>query len=382
MRFSDITGNPELKKQIVNQALNHHLPHAIMLLGKPGGGALPMALATAQFIFCENKQGHDSCGQCSACLKVSNLQHPDLHFSFPVYKTDPNSTAPPISDDFFRLFKEYVLAHPYGNDQEWLESVGSEKKGNITAAECRQIIRKLQLRTFESEYKILILWYPEYLGEEGNILLKLIEEPTDKTILIMVAENLDHVLQTIQSRTQLYPLRSIEDKEILDTLLQKGIGETQATQVSRLAEGNMHYAYALLEEEDHNLIDTLRDWLNFMYSNKGVELNDWSLEIADKTKNIQKNFIEYVINLLEHLLRSRQIGPDKLNLLDSEVRIIENLKLRNLSDFRIHEITQLLNESIHQINRNANSKILFHSLSLRIQQILLQKKQAAHAQMS
>ena len=284
-------------------------------------------------------------------------------------------TKIPVSNDFIIQFREHILEYPYSNDLEWLQALETEKQGNITAAECREIIQKLQLRSFESEYKVLIMWCPEYLGNEGNVLLKLIEEPTNKTILIFVAYNLDNVLMTIQSRTQLFPLKQLNEHEIQTALLLHGMSESKALQIARLSDGNFNHAMHLVnEEDDDDLILMLRTWLNCLYANKGLDLVIWVGEMAEKGKESQKKFLLYFMQILENAIRFERMGLQSMVLLEAEQKIVEILIAKGISAFSIEELSELVNDSIYQIERNANSKILFHSLSLRIQQILLKPK--------
>lgn len=376
MRFSEVVGQAVLKQKLVQLVKAKHLPHAILILGKEGAGGLPMALALATYIQCEQKGEHDSCGACSACIKMDKLQHPDVHFSYPTIKTS-DQDRPPLSTDFIMPFRKFALESPYADAQHWIKQLGAEKQGNITAEECRDIIRKLNLRSFESEFKIMIMWYPEYLGKEGNILLKLIEEPTPKTIMIFVAMNADQLLATIQSRCQLFPLQPLKTAEIQQALVQRGVPEERAGQLARIAEGNFDLALNLVEESDDDVLQRLRTWLNAMYTNKGLDIVDWVNQMAEQSRENQKNFLNYTIQLLEHLLRYQYMGPNHMVLLPSEQKIIETLMLKGLSARAATGLAEELNKSVYELERNANSKILFHSLSLRVQHLLLSKKTPA-----
>ncbi|MBK7761922.1 MAG: hypothetical protein IPI46_00930 [Bacteroidetes bacterium] len=371
MQFKDIVGQKDLLARIIQLVKDKHLPHAMMLSGHAGSGGLPIALATAQFIVCTNKQESDSCGECAACVKMQKLQHPDVHFSFPVYKK--KDTEIPLSDHFIQQFRTFILENPYATDTDWIKYLGTTKQANITALECREIIKKLQLRSFESEFKIMIIWYPEYLDKEGNILLKVIEEPTKKTLLFFVTEDMDAVLPTIQSRTQLFHLKRLSDVEIKSAIMDSGTNEIEATQIARLAEGNYNYAQTLLAHQDENMVEVLRNWLNWIYANKGIELVKWIYALTEKDKEYQKKFLAYVIQILEHMLRYKHMPKGELALLDGELKLIEILESKGLSPYRIAEWTDLLNESIYEIERNANTKILFHALSLRIQKLVHRK---------
>jgi DNA polymerase-3 subunit delta' len=225
MQFTEVIGQADVKHQLTEMVHHNRLSHAILFIGKEGSGSLPLALAFAQFVACEKITRlsappvgpslfgeelppaslpfpADSCGQCPSCAKAHHYVHPDIHFSYPV--VTKKSGTPPISTDYVAEWREFVKSYPYGNAYDWLQFIGAEnKQGNITAHECNDIIRKLNLKSFESEYKILVMWLPEYLGNEGNKLLKLIEEPPPDTLFILVAENESLILPTIVSRCQL-----------------------------------------------------------------------------------------------------------------------------------------------------------------------------------
>lgn len=375
MQFCEVVGQQSLKKHLIDLINRNHMPHACMLLGKEGSGGLPLALATAQYIMCKNRSEFDSCGDCAACIKNKKLQHPDVHYSFPTFKKDNNKT--PVSNDFIVYFREQVLKQPYLDDTYWLKALHTEKQGNITANECREIIQKLQLRSFESKYKVLIMWYPEYLGNEGNVLLKLIEEPTANTILLFVAHNLEKVLLTIQSRTQLFMLERLQETEIQKALIEQQVNPEEALQIARLADGNYFQAQQLLITHDDDLILLLRTWLNCLYANKGIELVNWITEISEKSKDAQKKFLQYYMQLLEEAIRAQHIGTQHLTLLETEQKIIEILLAKGVNYTLVNTICSMIDESIYQIERNANTKILFHSLSLRIQQLIFKQKAIA-----
>ncbi|MDX2048527.1 MAG: hypothetical protein SFU87_17200, partial [Chitinophagaceae bacterium] len=240
MQFKDVIGQQEVKNRLTEMMQDNRLAHALLFLGKEGSGSLPLALAFSQYIICEkvnNKRNisgpslfgedtstdtivlNDSCGICPACLRASQLAHPDIHYSYPTLVRNPNDNKP-IATDYVLEWREFFISHPYGDAKDWIDFLKehphakiqnpANKQGNITAAECSDIIRKLNLKSFESEYKILILWMPEYLEKEGNKLLKLIEEPPDNTLFILVAENESLILPTIVSRCQLVKIPALE----------------------------------------------------------------------------------------------------------------------------------------------------------------------------
>ena len=370
MQFKDVIGQSPLKSRILSLTREGHLPHAILLTGKEGSGALALALATARYIHCSQRGEFDSCGECSSCIKMQKLQHPDLHFSFPVTRRD-DQKDPPVSDQFIASFREFILQNPYANDTDWFRYLDTNRQGNITARECREVIRKLQLKSFESRYKVLIMWYPEYLDTEGNILLKQIEEPTPNTIMFFVCYDENALLPTIQSRTQLFPLQKLSDPEIKDALEERQCNAVQAARIARMAEGDFRYALQLLSEGEDRMLEWFRNWLNALYMKKSVDLSEWCVALADESKEFQKKYLEYVIQFLEHLIRYRHLNPEQISLPEQEQKLAEGLITRGVSDQRISRLVPELNEAIYKIERNANSKMLFHALSLRVQDLLL-----------
>src|SRR5437762_4317021 len=268
MPFSDIIGQQQVKHRLVEMVRHNRLSHALLFLGKEGNGSLPLAMALAQYITCEkvNPKSQvsnsnqslfedespqtsptdtvpaDSCGVCFSCVKAQRLIHPDIHYSYPV--VTKKSGSPPISTDYISEWREFIHSYPYGNVYDWLQFIGAEnKQGNITAQECNDIIHQLNLKSFESEYKILILWMPEYLGNEGNKLLKLIEEPPPNTLFILVAESESLILPTIVSRCQLIKIPGLETHEIEKALMNRNkTNKENARQAAIVSEGNYREA--------------------------------------------------------------------------------------------------------------------------------------------
>ena len=272
MQFSDIIGQEATKKQLVEMVNRSRLSHALFFLGKEGTGALPLAIAFAQYILCENKAEGASCGVCPACKKAAGFIHPDIHYSFPVIPKKPGDK--PISSDYLPEWREFLKGLPYGNVYDWLQSIQAEnKQGNITAEECNDIFRKLALKSFEGEYKILIQWMPEYLGNSGNKLLKLIEEPPEKTLFIFVAESEEKVLGTILSRTQLVKIPALDNQEVAAALEQKaGLSPDKALEIAALADGNYREAIQLSGHNGEDWQSYLRDWLNALLKGGNIVL--------------------------------------------------------------------------------------------------------------
>src|SRR3954447_16654010 len=287
MLFKDVIGQSAIKQQLTEMVQQNRLSHALLFLGKQGSGALPMALAFAQFLVCEKVNGKsasnqpgaslfgfdepveqppplfftDACGECPACTKARQMVHPDIHFSYPVIPK--KSGDKPKSTDFITEWREFISMYPYGNAFDWLQFIGAEnKQGNITAEECNDIIHKLNLKSFESEYKILVMWMPEYLGNEGNKLLKLIEEPPANTLFILVSENESLILQTILSRCQLVKIPQLENADVEAALQARSNTPPEtARQVAAIAQGNYREALQLLQHAEEDWQSFLSDWL-------------------------------------------------------------------------------------------------------------------------
>ncbi len=366
MQFSNVTGQRAAKEGLLTLWHTGKLPHAMMILGKEGTGGLPLALALAQYVFCEQKQDNESCNQCASCIKVKKLAHPDLHFSFP--SVAPKPGAKPSSAHYMNEFREFVHQSPYGTTFEWLQFINAEnKQGNITADECREIIDTLNLTSFEGGYKIQIIWRPEYLGKEGNILLKLIEEPPAHTLIIMVAEDLESVLKTILSRTQQVNLLPLTVKEIEEALRQKGIEERKAVQVAHLAEGSFSEALQLLQYTGSDLLLPLRDWFNGIFTNNGIILNKWVEDMAKMGREQQKNFLVYTEQLLAHAMRISLIPGYVAPLPSDEATFAGKLAQRNFAPSVYEAMRTLIDKTIYHIERNAHSKTQLLHLSIQMQ---------------
>lgn len=399
MQFQSITGQKEIKEHLIQMIQHNRLSHALLFLGKEGSGALQLALAFAQYIVCkptpaevdlfatvnekpettQPETRNDSCGSCPACKKANELIHPDIHFSYPVITK--KSGDKPISSDFIKEWREFITTNPYGNIYDWLQFIGAEnKQGNITAHECNDIIRKLNLKSFESEYKILIMWMPEFLGREGNKLLKLIEEPPDNTLFILVAENEDLVLPTILSRTQLVKIPALSNLEVEASLeLNAGVAIEKAQQIAAVAEGNYREALQLLQHADDDWELILREWLNAVIRTGPVAQVKWIDDTAKLGREKQKQFLKYFIHLLEQAIRLRVIQTENLQGAANEKPETRNesdfaLRLNKLCDLGQQEaIINELDKASYYIERNANAKMLFHALTIRLYHIINNK---------
>ena len=351
----------------------NRLSHALLLLGPEGSGALPLALAFAQYVVCENPKDGDACGVCASCVKAGKLIHPDIHYAYPVIPKKAGDK--PVSTDYGVEWREFVAQHPYGNAYDWLQFIGAEnKQGNITAQECNDIIHKLSLKSFESGYKILIMWMPEYLGNEGNKLLKLIEEPPANTLFLLVAENESLILQTILSRTQLVKVPLPEEGDIERALMERAeLPAGQARQIAVLCEGNYHEALQLIRHADDDWQGVLREWLNAILKTGPVAQVRWIEEISKSGRERQKQFLRYFNHLLEQAIRLRFMEGGGVSIPEAEKDFALRLnKIANVGQQKA--IIEELDRAAYYIERNAHAKMLFHALTIKLYHILAENR--------
>jgi DNA polymerase-3 subunit delta' len=373
MQFKDIIGQALIKKELPELLQQNRLAHALILLGKEGNGALSLALAFSQFVVCENTTT-DSCGKCPACSKAAQYVHPDIHFSYPVVTKKPGT--PPISTDYITEWREFIETHGYGNVYDWLQFIGAEnKQGNITAHECNDIIRKLNLKSFESEYKVLVMWMPEYLGNEGNKLLKLIEEPPPNTLFILVAENESLILPTILSRCQLIRIPALETADIEQALVSRHKTEPAiARQVASVSEGNYREALKLVQHSDEDWQTLLRDWLNAIMKTGPIAQTKWVEDVSKLGREKQKQFLRYFNHLLEQAVRLRVMPANPAGGIMPEKEQDFAARLNKIAGIEQQQaIIEELDRAAYYIERNANAKILFHALTIKLYHIIQDK---------
>ncbi|HMO61323.1 MAG TPA: hypothetical protein PKC39_00790 [Ferruginibacter sp.] len=394
MQFEKIIGQKNIKKQLVQLVQENRLGHALLFLGNDGTGALPLAIALAQYLVCEKTRAEqapaapslfeapepastiavpltDACGNCPACHKASQLIHPDIHFSYPVITKKTGEK--PIAADFIQEWRSFVSTYTYGDVFDWLQFIKAEnKQGNITAEECNDIIRKMNLKSFESGYKILIMWMPEYLGKSGNKLLKLIEEPPPDTLFILVAKEEAQILPTILSRTQLVRIPRLSNVEVEAALeLRAGAPAEKARQIAAICEGNYHQALQLLQHAENDWQAVLREWLNSIARKNLQAQLKWVEDIAKSGRENQKQFVQYFIHLMQQAIKLQLIDSDKSQPAAIETETDFALRLNKLcSIYQQEAIIHELDKATYFIERNANAKMLFHALTIKLHHII------------
>ena len=385
MQFSHIIGQQHVIQQLQEMVDHNRLSHALLFIGKEGSGALPLALAFSSYVVSQSEKNKPVAvtaglfGDEPAATPVSHgaelaeqYIHPDIHYSYPVIPR--KSGDKPVSTDYINEWREFIKQYPYGNVYDWLQFIGAEnKQGNITAAECADIIRKLSLKSFESEYKILLLWMPEYLGNEGNKLLKLIEEPPANTLFILVAENESLVLPTILSRCQTVRIPPIDLKDTATALVERAkLTEEQAMQIAGVSEGNYREALQLIQHAEEDWQSLLREWLNAVLKSGPIAQVKWVDTISQLGREKQKQFLRYFTHLLEQSIRLRTMGEEHLPLTGAEKDFA--IRLNKLCDVSQQQaIIEELDRASYYIERNANAKMLFQALTLKLYHIIQNK---------
>mgnify|MGYP000203256532 CR=1 FL=1 len=392
MLLREVIGQEKLQQQLVDMVQHQRLSHAMLMMGPEGSGVLPLAIAFAQYIVSIPRAseavvdmfadplsntsdvkipGPDEIEQLASYQRAAALMHPDLHFSFPSISEKPGQKN--VSSNHIESWREFINGYPYGNVFDWLQFIKADnKQGNISADECNEIIKKLSFKSFESAYKVLVLWMPEYLGKEGNKLLKLIEEPPDNTIFILVAASEENILPTILSRCQFVKVPRLSTDEIESALMGRAkLAPEKAKQVAILAEGNYREALHLIQHSDQDYISMIKDWLNAILKMGPLAQLKWVEEMSKLGREQQKQFLKYFNHLLEHSIRLKTMGSDLP--LDSDLKDFA-LRINKIAGVsQMESIVNELDKSIYHIERNANPKMLFMALSIKLYHIIQNK---------
>lgn len=363
MQFKNIVGQTAIKQRLINTVLENRVSHAQLFLGPEGAGGLALAVAYAQFLSCEDKQADDSCGVCSSCRKYEKLMHPDLHFSYPFFAKHKDDTAL----TFMEQWRDAFLTNPYLNLDIWRGYLDAEnKQANINIAECHQIIKKLSFKPFESAYKILILWLPEYLDKEGNTLLKIIEEPQPNTLFLLVAQNQDQILNTILSRTQLVKIPGLSYEDVKNHLINEHHQtENAAAEISYLSNGNLTEALIMIQQENKSYHTLFVQWLRLCFGNKGIEIVAFVDQLAKMGRENQKNFLCYGISFIRECCLLMADAGSLVHLPAAELETAQKMTII-MTISMAQAISAALEKAHYHVERNANPKILFLDVSLQI----------------
>jgi DNA polymerase-3 subunit delta' len=342
--------------------LQDRLPHALMFHGHDGGSALPLALGLAQFIHCTSQQKQEqACGQCESCHKYQSLVHPDLYLSFPI------SGAKETCEMHLEGFRKAFLEQPFMELKTWLEMEFKDenKQGNINRLESRRMISRLGLKPFESDTKIQLIWMPELLGEVGNALLKVIEEPPHKTYFLLVGNQPDRVLGTILSRTQTIKVPNASYSEIEAMLIERGCLPDQAAQIAYLCEGNLNLAFEMSQDRHADYTTLIRDWMRSCFSMKHADMQAWVQQNANLGREQLKTLLKHALQVFRECLQLISVPGYEPKMDPTQKEFIINFS-KTLDYELISSIYHDVNKAVYHIERNANAKILLLDLSLGI----------------
>ena len=381
MLFTQILGLSHIKKHLAFSADASRIPHAQLFIGPEGCGTLPMAIAYSQYILCGNKEAENTGGVQTCNLKCNSLSHPDLHFAFPVANSDKIKSHA-VSNHFLQEWRQFVKEQPYGNLFDWYRQIGIEKKqGQIGVDEAMEVVRKLALKSYEGGYKVMIIWMAEKMNTPAsNKLLKLIEEPPDKTVLILIAEDEEQILQTIKSRCQIVHFPPLSEESIAEALIEKGLLREEALRLAHEANGNFNKAIDLMNKDSEELIfeKWFVQWMRSAFKAKGNkaaihELILWSEEVAKTGRETQKNFLKYGLAVM----RQAMLINYKANKLAYMKIHIDGFQLEKFAVFvhenNIENIVSEMEDAIYHVERNGNSKLIFTDLSIRLTRLLHKK---------
>jgi len=378
MKFSEILGQEHLKNHLMKSTDNGRISHAQLFVGNEGSGTLPTAIAYAQYILCSTSIDKEACA-----LKCEKLMHPDLHFAFPVATNDVVKKHP-VSNLFLADWRNFISLNPYGNLFEWLHSIGIEnKQGQIGVDEAEQIVKALKLKSYEGGYKIMIIWMAEKMNTSAaNKLLKLLEEPPEKTVFLLVTENEEQIITTIKSRCQVLHFPLLSEVDISSYLIEKeGTDQPIAEQIAHQADGNINKALHLLHNDnsDEQFEQWFITWIRAAFKAKGNAsviqlLIEWSDSIAKTGRETQKRFLNYCLQFFRQALL---LNYNAESLVFLQIKT-PGFQLEKFAPFihsgNIIEINKELNDAIYHIERNGNAKIILLDLSIKLTRLLHTKE--------
>lgn len=378
MFFKDILGLSHIKNHLVQSADNGRIPHAQLFVGPEGCGTLPMALAYAQYVLCKNTNGENNTGVATCNIQCEQYAHPDLHFAFPVANSD-RVKKHAVSNHYMKEWRSFLLEQPYGNLFDWYRLIGIEKKqGQIGVDEAQDVVKKLTLKSYEGGYKVMLIWMADKLNTAAaNKLLKLIEEPPEKTVFILITEDEEQIIQTIRSRCQIIHFPPLAEAAITEALMAKNLAETDAIRIAHEANGNYNKALDLLTNDSEDIVfeKWFITWVRSAFKAKGNKsvIHDlilWSDELAKQGRETQKKFLSYCAAIIRQAMLQNYNVPSLVFMHIHD----PGFDLKKFAPF-VHEnnIESLISEiedAMYHIERNGNAKLIFTDLSIKLTRLL------------
>jgi DNA polymerase III subunit delta' len=376
LQFNNIVGQNEVKLRLRNAFKEGRLAHAIMLLGPEGNGSFALAMAFAQFISCANRTAEDSCGQCPTCHKISALQFADMNFTFPFFNKSDSQSEKTTCDDWISDWRTLMLANPYSSVEDWKASITKDNKQLIiSVAEAVRIIQRQSLRSYEGGYKFQIIWLAEYLKTDtANKLLKILEEPPEKTVFILICNNAENILPTILSRVQSVFVPKVKDDIIAHELIKAGQTQEQALSIAHFADGNWNKALQLANAQnpDAFFAEQFQLWMRMCYSKNTPWLIGWSNRMHDLPREEQKHFLTYALEQIRQNLMLNYVGEELARMNENESEFSKKFA-PFINDLNAEDLMDELSEAHADVARNAYSKLVFMDLSLKLHYLLKRK---------
>lgn len=365
MRFSEVVGHYELKKDLINEVNQDKVSHAQLFLGKSGYGVLPLALSFVQYLLCDNKQIEDSCGECASCKKVEKLQHPDLHFSFPTVQAISKTADGMISE-----WRQMIGENPYFDLNGWIKFMDPKERNPIIGKdESQEIIKKLNLRSYEGGFKVMMIWMAEEMNQSSaNKLLKILEEPPGNTLFILMAESEEMMLQTILSRTQKVRVPRIKMDDLSAYLrANKNQSSGNADSIAARVDGDLIEAMEFLGdhlEQDENR-ELFIQLMRVCYKKNVLDMMDWSEEMSGKSREFQKVFLKYALHMFRQSLLKNYTDDMLTRVSDEEEDFLDKFA-RFITGNNIQSFLETFSDAHYHIDRNASPKILFTQLCFEV----------------
>jgi len=368
MLFKEVIGQQSVKKHLISMVREERISHAQLFTGPSGAGQIALALAFAQYVNCQNPGPDDACGECPACKKMSRLVHPDLHFVFPVVKKD--NSKPVVSNDYLDEWRRFIAQSPYFNEREWFSFIGAERtNGMIYTQEGNEIIRKLNLKTFEGKYKVMIIWQPEKMHPyAANKLLKILEEPPPRTLFVLISDYPAGVLPTILSRTQQLRIPKIDEASLADALKRiYGITGEEADSVARISRGNFVEAREIINnsEEKQFFHDMFVSAMRNAFAGKLNAINEWVDRAAALSREQLKNLLLYSIDILRESYISNYDIAELVYATPSEQEFIKKFK-SFVNDRNVQQMVKEYELALAHIEQNGNSRLVLFDMSMKI----------------
>lgn len=373
MKFSDIPGLTDIKATLIDTVRHQHIAHAQLFIGKPGALNLPLALAYATYLHCQQKGENDSCGTCPACSKSLKYIHPDTNFVFPLNNVKNDKDEERFKSEILKDWRTFLIEQPFGDLGDWINVYGGEdKQPLISREEGREIIKMLSLKSFESTYKVMIIWQPELMHPSAaNGILKILEEPPPNTFFLLVSNAADKLLPTVLSRTQMVNVPLMTDEEVNDYLTQKNpsLGESRRQEIMQLADGNLNLAIKLIDSDEDHFQSRFEEWMRSCFKRDYARLVNFSEEFHESDRLSQRNLFQYALSMVRETLLQYAGATAIGRVKASEANFIQNFaKVMNIN--KLEKINMLVSDASYHLERNGSAKMIFLDLSVQISKTL------------